>query len=138
MGITISGVGAIEKAVRARLTRMTPVFKEAVETEKERIISRTQSGVDVFGKRFIPYRPRWKKVRRSYGLQVDRVDLTFSGDMFRALKVSFSRDTRTITGTLSFGSESKKAIENELLGRGFFGLSDEQIEIIKNKLRQVI
>ena len=137
MGITISGVGAIEKAVRARLTRMTPVFKEAVETEKERIITRTQSGVDVFGKRFIPYRPRWKKVRRSYGLQVERVDLTFSGDMFRALKVSFSRDTRTITGTLSFGSESKKAIENELLGRGFFGLSDEQIEIIKNKLRQV-
>jgi hypothetical protein len=138
MGITISGVGAIEKAVRARLTRMTPVFKEAVETEKERIISRTQSGVDINGGWFKPYSARWEKVRASYQLRVDRVDLTFSGDMFRALKVSFSRDTRTITATLSFGDESRKAIENEAMGRPFFGFSDEQVRIIKNKLRQVI
>lgn len=139
MGIQIKNLAAIDLAVQKRFDKLTPVFSNALEIEKGRIISRTQSGVDIYGKKFKKYSSQRANERKKAGLQTRVVDLTATGAMFRALKVQFSRDGNKLTGILSFGggSESDKAAENEYLGRSFFGLSEEQIEIIKNRLRQV-
>lgn len=139
MTLKIENLGVIERAVKQRMEKLKPVFKEALGVEKERIKTRTQSGQSVDGKPFSKYSRKWAKVRKQAGLQTAYVDLTYSGDMFKAMKASFTADEASITGVISFDGkdEAKKAIENEMLGRSFFGLTDEQIEIIKNKLRNV-
>jgi hypothetical protein len=139
MGIQIKNLAKVSLIIGERLQKVGTAFSGALKVEKDRIISRTQSGVDVSGKNFKYYRPFTVKNRRKNRKQVDHVDLTFNGDMLNALKVTFSFDGTRIIGTMSFdgGEQSQKAIENEMLGRNFFGLSNEQIEIIKNKLRQV-
>lgn len=135
MNIKFENLQAIERAVKDRTEKMMPVFKDALGVEKERIVARTQSGLDLDGKKFIPYRPYTVKNRRKFKKQVAYVDLTFDGDMFRAFKVLFSEGESSVTGTLTFGAESWKVLKNEAYDRKFFGLSNEQIEIIKSKLR---
>lgn len=137
MTLKIENLGVIERAVKQRMEKLKPVFKEALGVEKERIKTRTQSGLDVDGDKFIAYRPYTVKNRRRFRKQVAHVDLTFDGDMFRAFKVLFSESESSTTGTLTFGTESWKVLSNEAYDRKFFGLSNEQIEIIKNKLRNV-
>jgi hypothetical protein len=133
--ITITNLEAIQRALQAKFQQLKPEFKEALEVERERIKTRTQSGVDVDGNTFKYYQPYTVRNRRKNRKQVNHVDLTFNGDMFRALKARFSETEWTITGVLSFGDESWKVLKNENYGRNFFGLSNEQVEIIKNKLR---
>lgn len=138
MGLSISGLENIKKVVTERLNKMKPAFEEALEVEKERIQERTQSGYDVKGAQFRSYRPLTVKKRRAANKQVAHVDLTFEGDMFNAFKISFAQNSTAITGTMSFGKESWKVIKNQdVYGRQFFGLSKEQLEIIKSKIRQV-
>jgi hypothetical protein len=136
MDLKISNLDVINIAVGKRIGKLVPVFKQAVGVEKDRIQSRTQQGIGFDGKKFSKYSAKWKKARQAAGLQTAHVDLTYTGDMFRAFKLSFLKGEASITGVMSFGSESYKVEENEALGRGFFGLTDEQIEIIKTKLRQ--
>jgi hypothetical protein len=137
MAIKIENLGAIERAVGRRVERLKPAFTDAVSVEKERIKTRTQSGLDVSGKTFPRYSKKWAKVRKAEGLQTSYVDLTFSGDMFEALRVAFKSNATSITGVIAFAGskQAEKAMENEMLGRSFFGLSKEQIEIIKTKIR---
>jgi hypothetical protein len=135
MNIKVENLEGIQRTIRSKVDQLKPVFKKALEVEKERIQSRTQSGLDVDGNTFDYYRPFTVKNRRKNKKQVNHVDLTFSGDMFRAFKARFSETEWTITGVLSFGDESWKVLKNEGYGRNFFGLSNEQVEIIKNKLR---
>lgn len=135
MGIKVENLQAIERAVTARLEKLRPEFITAVGVEKERIQSRTQSGVDVDGKTFRYYQPLTIKNRQAKGKQVRHVDLTFDGDMFRAFRILITQTQSAITALLTFGAESWKVRKNEAYGRKFFGLSKEQIEIIKTKLR---
>jgi len=135
MNIKVENLEGIQRSIEARLQQMKPAFKEALDVEKERIKARTQSGLDVDGNTFKYYRPFTVKNRRKNKKQVNHVDLTFSGDMFRAFKALYSEDQWKITGVLTFGNESDKVLSNESYGRNFFGLSNEQVEIIKNKLR---
>lgn len=135
MKITITNLEAIQRVLQAKFQQLKPAFREALDVERDRIRTRTQSGVDVQGKTFKYYAAYTVKNRRNNDKQVDHVDLTFNGDMFKALKARFSETEWTITGVLSFGDESWKVLKNENYGRNFFGLSNEQVEIIKNKLR---
>lgn len=139
--IKIENLQAIERAVKERTKKLKPAFQEALRLENERIKTRTQSGLNGDGQPFAnnKYSKKWAKRREGKGLQTSYVDLTFSGAMFKAMKVSFNSNDTTTTGVISFigKSEAKKAIEHEMYGRYFFNLTDEQIEIIKNKLRNV-
>lgn len=137
MGIKVENLAAIERVVKERMEKMKPAFKEAVGVEKDRIRTRTQSGQSVDGKPFSKYSRKWARVRKQAGLQTAYVDLTYTGDMFKAMKASFTSDETSTTGVISFAGrdEAKKAMENEMLGRYFFGLTNEQIEIIKTKIR---
>jgi hypothetical protein len=141
MTIKVENLQAIERAVKQRIQNMTPVFQDALKLENERIKTRTQSGLNGDGQPFAnnKYSKKWAKRRENKGLQTNYVDLTFSGAMFNAMKVSFGSTETTTTGVISFTGkkEAKKAIENEMYGRYFFNLTEEQIEIIKNKLRNV-
>lgn len=137
MNLTITNLEAIDKAIKSRIDKMVPVFQNALGIEKARIQQRTQSGLDVDNKKFIKYQPRTIKERIRKELKVDPVDLTFSGAMFRAFKLTFSTAENAIIGTLGFGQEAYKVIGNARYDRIFFGLAKSQIETIKEKLRQV-
>lgn len=135
MTIKVENIGVIERAVKERLGKLRPAFKQAVGLERERIKTRTQSGLDVNGNPFRYYVPRTVIARQAEKKQVAHVDLTFHGDMFRALKANFSETEWTVKGVITFGSQSWKVLKNESYARKFFGLSNEQVEIIKTKLR---
>lgn len=150
MRIEISNLGIIERKVKARMEPMWKAFQKAVETEKEVIRSRTQQGVDVNGETFEPYSPKnpgrnWAAVRKRKGFQTSRVDLSFSGDMFKALKVSFRRDGFKFLATVFFNerkqSQKAKGHHTGQLGptkfepRKFFGFSKAQQDKIISKIR---
>lgn len=138
MMIKVENLQVIERAVKQRVGKMATEFESAVTVEKNRIQERTQSGLDVNGANFRPYMPYTIENRRRFNKQTAKVDLTFNGDMFKAFKVLFTKAESTVTGVLTFGVESWKVRKNQdLYGRRFFGFSNEQIEIIKNKLRNV-
>jgi hypothetical protein len=151
--IKVENLQAIERAVKARLEKMEPEFSNAVEAEKNQIKARTQSGVDVNGKQFVAYSDKdgpqgaWKDIRKNNNKQTAYVDLTFSGDMFNAMRVVFRKDGFKFLATIFFSDslEAKKAKGHQtgLLGkirfepRKFFGLSQSQRESIVSKLRNV-
>ena len=150
MRIEISNLGIIEQKVKSRIEHMWKAFQKAVEVEKEVIRSRTQQGVDVNGDTFEPYSPtnpgrNWAAVRKRNNRQTSRVDLSFTGDMFRALKVSFRRDGFKFLATIFFNerkqSQKAKGHHTGQLGptkfepRRFFELSKRQRENIISKIR---
>ena len=153
MTIKVENLQAIERAVNQRIDKMAVEFSSAVESEKNQIKVRTQSGVDVNGKQFVAYSDKegpqgvWKDVRNANNKQTAYVDLTFSGDMFNAMRVVFRRDGFKFLATIFFADslQSKKAKGHQtgLLGkirfkpRKFFGLSQQQRESIVSKLRNV-
>lgn len=137
MDIKISGLENLNRALNARLRKLEPAFREGVTIEKERIQDRTQSGLGANNRKFRPYSERWAEVRASKGLPTSYVDLTFSGAMFNAFRISFSKKEGLLRGILNFGSEGWKVKRNQDdLGREFFRLTKSQIENIKTKLRQ--
>lgn len=152
--VKIQNIEAITKAVAARLEKMQPEFKSAVEVEKETVITRSKAGIDVAGKNFKAYSDNekwkgknWKDVRRSEGFQIGYVDLTYSDDMFKAMKVVFGREGFKFLATIFFDNlkQSQKAKghqtgqlgKNKYEPRKFFGLSQSQRESIVSKLRNV-
>jgi hypothetical protein len=149
MRIDISNIGIIEKKVKARIEPMWKAFQKAVETEKEAIRIRTQQGLDMDGRPFEKYSSEqkwnWKDTRNKKGYQTGYVDLTFKGDMFKALKVSFRRDGFKFLASIFFNdrkqSQKAKGHHTGQLGptkfkaRKFFGLSQKQRETIVSKIR---
>lgn len=149
MRIEISNLGIIEQKVKKRIEPMWQAFQKAVETEKEAIRARTQQGLDVNGVPFEKYSTsqkwNWRDTRSKKGYQTNHVDLTFKGDMFRALKVSFRRDGFKFLATIFFNerkqSQKAKGHQTGRLGptsfqpRKFFGLSQRQRETIISKIR---
>ena len=109
----------------------------SIKTEANQIKARTQSGIDVFGAPFKPYSLYWAIEREQRGLQSSYVDLTFTGDMFRAMKTRVQKLGNKIIGTIYFDSTDAqdKAYSNEKLGRYFFALNQKQAENIRNNLR---
>ena len=153
MEFKIYNLQTIERAVNERVEKMANEFSSTVEAEKDQIKIRTQSGIDVDGKQFVPYSNRigpqgvWKDVRKANNKQTAYVDLTFSGDMFKSMRAVFRRDGFKLLATIFFSDplQAKKAKGHQtgLLGtirfepRKFFGLSKSQREAIVSKLRNV-
>ncbi len=150
MKIEISNLAVIQKKVLKRLEPLGKAFQKAIDVEKEGIKKRTQQGVDVDGTSFAPYSTKhpgsnWRGVREKAGLQTAFVDLTYSGDMFKALKTVFKRDGFKFLATIFFNDakEAEKAKRHQtgqltsgkFKARKFFGLSQTQRETIVSKIR---
>lgn len=149
MNITIKNLNVIQEAIEARLNAMEPAFEEAVESEKDRLITRTQSGLDINSKQFKGYSKKsgWRRIRINNNKPVNKVDLTFSGDMFDSLSINFRRDGFKFLATLFFkdlkqgqkakGHQTGQLGRTKFFARPFFGFSNSQRETIASKLRKV-
>lgn len=107
---------------------------------KERIVTRTQLGLDVDSQSFIAYTPRYATYRQRCGLPT-RVDLTFTGSMLRSIRSSINAEASTVF--LKFGSqaESKKAFYLQTRHgreRIFFSLSHEDVNELIQLSRSVL
>lgn len=116
---------------------MSEAFEQAISDEATRIVVRTQRGLDVDGNPFPEYSKQYAKVRRNAGRRTSPVDLTFTGQMLNSIQTRVTRALGKITGEIFFSSasEAAKARGNQKL-RSFFGLSDEQVERIKDKMQK--
>lgn len=110
----------------------------------ERILLRTSRGVDVTGSSFTPYSLSYKKQRESVGLQVDDVDLFFTGSMLAAMTYTASKTDvkiffRPTAGTEVAGQKSTLASDEKALfnqeRRDFFGMSSDDVEWATNLAR---
>jgi len=137
MKIEVLNLDSISKAYQKRADKMERKLASSIKTEANQIKARTQSGIDVFGAPFKPYSLYWAIEREQRGLQSSYVDLTFTGDMFRAMKTRVQKLGNKIIGTIYFDSTDAqdKAYSNEKLGRYFFALNQKQAENIRNNLR---
>lgn len=149
MKVKISNTQVIKEAIKQRMDAIEPVFKEAVEEEKVKVVQRTQKGLGVNGRNLKAYSTRFKRnwldERKDQGLQTSRVDLTFSGAMFEALRVVFKRDGFKFLATIFFDNKKQaakaKGHQTGQLGRTtytprkFFGFSGAQREAIASKIR---
>ena len=121
-----------------------PTAQEAADfiaAAKERIIERTQSGVNVNGGKFKQYTPEYANFK---GVGRGDVDLTFFGDMLDALD-GFIDDEKvviTIAGEQAAkayghitGFEGHPTIPNGKYKRDFFGLNGKEIDDIANSVK---
>jgi hypothetical protein len=138
MNFSYSGLEVVEGLVKARLSRIESNFRTAVEGAKDGIRIRTQGGFDIESNLFKDYSKSWAKKRLRAGKGIDRVDLTFSGDMFNSLSVRFEEQTYKLSATIYFKSpeQAQKAKWNQVdHKRPFFGLSVEQKRSIIKQVR---
>lgn len=138
MKFSYSGAEIVEKLVKARLTKAQDNFRTAVEGVKNGIRTRTQGGFDIELNLFRDYSKSWAKKRLRAGKGIDRVDLTFSGAMFKSLSVRFEEQTYKLSATIYFNSpeQAQKAKWNHVdHRRPFFGLSAEQKQSIVRQVR---
>lgn len=149
--LKLSNTQAFEIAVKKRVDAMPPVLEQAVQAETNQMVKRTQSGQSLGGQKFVKYSTsqpwNWKDQREAEGFQTSYVDLTFSGAMFKALRVVVKRDGFKFLATVFFGEpkEAQKAKGHHTgrLGkttfspRKFFGFQGKQRENIASKLRNM-
>lgn len=149
--LKLSNTQAFESAVKKRIDAVPPVLKDAVEAETSEMVRRTQSGQSLGGQKFVKYSDRlpwnWKDERKAEGLQISYVDLTFTGAMFKALRVVVRRDGFKFLATVFFNdpkqAQKAKGHHTGQLGRTkfsprkFFGFQGKQRENIASKLRNM-
>ena len=116
-------------------------FEDFINAAKERIIERTQSGVNVNGSKFKQYTPEYASFK---GVGRGDVDLTFFGDMLDALDgfVEGEKVVITIAGEQAAkayghitGFEGHPTIPNGKYKRDFFGLNGKEIDDIANSVK---
>lgn len=121
------------------LQRRQQIFKAAVLSEQAEIIARTQSGRSIRGNVFEKYSEKWAAFREEKGRNVSPPDLTFSGTMLKSIDSKFETEVdETVKATIFFNQplEAAKASGNQEK-RPFFGLAEEQVKRITEKLRKV-
>jgi hypothetical protein len=157
MAIEVKNAEVIVRLVKQKLDEAKARLKPALDDEATRIINRTRGGTDVNGQKFAPYTPEYNKRKASlrsgfttrtgkkgknaqtvkgvYSATTQPVDLTLSGNMLAAIQVKVEDTREGSTGTIYFNSalEAAKAQGNQQK-RQFFGLSDEQVQRIRQKL----
>ena len=102
-------------------------FWEGIAVEAKRTIhKRTLSGYDVHGDRFKPYSRAYLEKRVKGGRTVTP-NLTFTGRMLNSIRHKGYSDYAKIS--LS-GREGFKAWENQIMGREFFDLSENEFNDI--------
>lgn len=164
MTIEVKNAEVIVRLVKQKLDEAKARLKPALDDEATRIINRTRGGTDVNGQKFAPYTPAYNKrkasfksgfttrsrdkvnggykrgknagqVKGEFSAVNQPVDLTLSGNMLAAIQVKVEDTSSGATGTIYFNSalEAAKAQGNQQK-RQFFGLSDEQVQRIRQKL----
>lgn len=148
MGIEIKNAEVIVRAVKERLEAQKKEFRQAIEDATTEIVVRTKSGKDVNGSSFIPYSPSYAKVRAKLGRNTSPVDLTLTGHMLASLTLTFEESDTKLTGiyksndtrvVMPNGGDSPTAAEKVQYNQGtrpFFGLSDEQVKEIKDRVNE--
>jgi hypothetical protein len=106
----------------------------------EKIIERTESGIDKTGKKFKPYSQAYKEslAFKAFG-KTNQVDMTLTGDMLGTIEIL--KDTPS---TMTFGWEDEtqnaKAYNHTtgdtLPKRDFFGLPKDELESIAGEFRE--
>jgi hypothetical protein len=136
MPIEIKNAEVLIKLPEERLKAIDQNFEQALSDEATQIVLRTRRGVDADGSPFAPYTEAYAKRRSDKGRRTSPVDLTFTGNMLNAITVKVVRTLETIVGTIFFNSttEALKARGNQEKRR-FFGLSEEQVKRLTDKLR---
>lgn len=110
----------------------------AITDEVTEIITRTEQGKEVENRPFEPYVAAYKKYRIKKGRR-GTPDLTFTGNMLRSITSSVEVTTAKLIGRIFFSSakEAEKAGFNQQK-RQFFGLSKEQLQRIKQRLKEAL
>ncbi len=117
------------------------IFSKALMTEiglfaQTSIKTRTLQGEDANNAMFTPYTPEYAVFRKLKGHPVNKVDLTFEGDMLASMTFDADSDQVDI---FFLNTEDKKGIKNPVKAfflnkkRNFFALSEDDIKDI-NKL----
>ena len=101
---------------------------------------RTQSGLDIDLKPFIPYRPATVERRERAGRQVAHPDLTFTGAMLNdlAAKTLDAGVTKDVVVFFRQNAQAEKALHNIELGRDFHGIDDQTMEEIVDAVDNMI
>ena len=101
---------------------------------------RTQAGLDIDLKPFIPYRPATVERRQRAGRQVAHPDLLFTGAMLNDLasKALEAGTTKEILVFFRQNAQAEKAIHNIELGRDFHGIDDQTMEEIVDAVDNLI
>lgn len=122
----------------------TPTEKEAFISEAiDLMIERTQSGVDLNGKKFKPYTKEYAEFK---GVSRGDVDLTLFGSMLSSLDGAADNDSVTLFindetetakafGHIS-GFEGHPTIPNGKYKRKFFGINENEAELIAAKIEE--
>lgn len=100
-----------------------------------RVTNRTQQeGVDIYGRPFEPYSPRYAFWRQQAGYQTDFVDLTVTGGMFNSL--TYEATENQVRVFFMPGKTRGSKVENPAKAfylqqdREFFGMSDQDVQEI--------
>lgn len=136
MAIEISNLDIIIRKVKERADKYKPVLAAATKVEEGRVKQRTQQGIGLNAS-FLGYSESWAKVRQENNKQTSFVDLTFTGDMFGSLNTKVTSVGENVTvATVAFNGalNNIKASANNK-SRPFFGFTNEQVQIILNKLK---
>lgn len=136
MGIEIKNAEILIKLPEERLKAIDQRFEQALADEATQIVLRTQRGVDADGNTFTPYSEAYAKKRGDSGRQVSPPNLMYTGNMLASIATKVTRTLETVLGTIFFNStrEALKARGNQEKRR-FFGLSEEQVKRLTDKLR---
>lgn len=136
MPIEVKNAEILIKLPEERLKAIDQRFEQVLSDEATQIELRTLRGVDVNGNTFAPYEPKYAKKRGDEGRRVSPPNLLVTGNMLNAITTKVVRTLETVLGTIFFNStqEALKARGNQQKRR-FFGLSEEQVKRLTDKLR---
>lgn len=114
--------------------RKSVAFGQAVQIETGEIVRRTQSGIDVNGSPFKAYSKEYAAYKKKKGRNATP-DLTFSGKMLGSIKATVKATATKFFAEIKFSSATEAAkAKGNLKKRKFFGLSDEQIQRIRDAI----
>ncbi len=118
----------------------TKDFLHALGVEvKNRIVSRTQAGLDKDREKFKPYSKNYKSFRKRHGRKSNIVDLTMTGAMLDNLDVQSSNEKIRIKFSSKKEFDKARFISKEgNVQRKFLGLHSDDRTYIKNKIEDFI
>lgn len=140
----------LERAKREALDRLRREGERAISDEVTALQLRTQAGLDIDGRPFVPYSPEYREAKQKYSGRGSKPDLiSFNvpgskqrnrpGSMLANITHTLEQVGSELIGKVFFAStaEAQKARYNQTTRR-FFGFSEEQVRRIQERLRKVI
>lgn len=140
MAVKVNGLANINKKL-SNLLKVEPTVLDKVGAYAiQAITDRTHNGVDVYGRRFAPYKPSQLKRRIDAGRGLG-VDLDFNGNMLASMK--YRKTNKSVIIYFNAKDEMLKAHGHHfgnpkkgLPKRRFFGLSRKEKKKVMEMLRR--